>query len=105
SSRRRHTIFSRDWSSDVCSSDLWEYYREALASRAASVATFDVPDEIRTERQVWQRRAGLLEWLSAAPRPLGLLAWSDDLARLARSEERRVGKEGTAPWLTGGENE
>src|SRR5690606_39878213 len=24
SSRRRHTSFSRDWSSDVCSSDLWE---------------------------------------------------------------------------------
>src|SRR6266511_4617553 len=24
SSRRRHTRFSRDWSSDVCSSDLWE---------------------------------------------------------------------------------
>src|SRR5690606_40971486 len=23
SSRRRHTRFSRDWSSDVCSSDLW----------------------------------------------------------------------------------
>src|SRR5690606_40722630 len=22
--RRRHTRFSRDWSSDVCSSDLWE---------------------------------------------------------------------------------
>src|SRR5690606_39935455 len=25
SSRRRHTRFSRDWSSDVCSSDLCEY--------------------------------------------------------------------------------
>src|SRR5207302_6754970 len=25
SSRRRHTIFSRDWSSDVCSSDLDEH--------------------------------------------------------------------------------
>src|SRR5690606_20788713 len=25
SSRRRHTRFSRDWSSDVCSSDLEEY--------------------------------------------------------------------------------
>src|SRR5690606_39500700 len=25
SSRRRHTRFSRDWSSDVCSSDLGEY--------------------------------------------------------------------------------
>src|SRR5690606_39977956 len=24
SSRRRHTRFSRDWSSDVCSSDLWK---------------------------------------------------------------------------------
>src|SRR5690606_39743731 len=27
SSRRRHTRFSRDWSSDVCSSDLWETLR------------------------------------------------------------------------------
>src|SRR5690606_38300678 len=26
SSRRRHTRFSRDWSSDVCSSDLFIYY-------------------------------------------------------------------------------
>src|SRR5690606_40047822 len=29
SSRRRHTRFSRDWSSDVCSSDLW--IRDAVA--------------------------------------------------------------------------
>src|SRR5690606_40724593 len=28
SSRRRHTRFSRDWSSDVCSSDLQEVNRE-----------------------------------------------------------------------------
>src|SRR5690606_39754306 len=26
SSRRRHTRFSRDWSSDVCSSDLFAFY-------------------------------------------------------------------------------
>src|SRR5690606_40832899 len=32
SSRRRHTRFSRDWSSDVCSSDLF-----SLAGRAAVV--------------------------------------------------------------------
>src|SRR5690606_40113180 len=31
SSRRRHTRFSRDWSSDVCSSDLSD---EAVAQRA-----------------------------------------------------------------------
>src|SRR3712207_8340429 len=28
SSRRRHTRYWRDWSSDVCSSDLDEYYME-----------------------------------------------------------------------------
>src|SRR5690606_39393510 len=33
-SRRRHTIFSRDWSSDVCSSDLSRF-----SSRGASRAT------------------------------------------------------------------
>src|SRR5690606_39526599 len=39
SSRRRHTSFSRDWSSDVCSSDLvirrWKFW---LAAENASVA-------------------------------------------------------------------
>src|SRR5690606_40856212 len=28
SSRRRHTRYSRDWSSDVCSSDLFELYKD-----------------------------------------------------------------------------
>src|SRR6266511_4540575 len=31
SSRRRHTRFSRDWSSDVCSSDLGPYGHRLLA--------------------------------------------------------------------------
>src|SRR5690606_39811191 len=31
SSRRRHTRFSRDWSSDVCSSDLVRGFLEAIA--------------------------------------------------------------------------
>src|SRR6266511_506340 len=43
SSRRRHTIFSRDWSSDVCSSDLW------LSARRPAPADY-------TEQ--WQRRCG-----------------------------------------------
>src|SRR5690606_14021529 len=38
SSRRRHTIFSRDWSSDVCSSDLTPF--EDLYRRAAA---YDMP--------------------------------------------------------------
>src|SRR4030043_1298010 len=33
SSRRRHTRCSRDWSSDVCSSDLsWRIYRDVLVA-------------------------------------------------------------------------
>src|SRR5699024_11833549 len=32
SSRRRHTISKRDWSSDVCSSDLLHPYTQALTS-------------------------------------------------------------------------
>src|SRR5690606_41060228 len=32
SSRRRHTIFSRDWSSDVCSSDLVRVYMTTIRS-------------------------------------------------------------------------
>src|SRR5690606_39506250 len=31
SSRRRHTRFSRDWSSDVCSSDLEAHDKDALS--------------------------------------------------------------------------
>src|SRR5690606_34610717 len=31
SSRRRHTRFSRDWSSDVCSSDLSDFFVRSLA--------------------------------------------------------------------------
>src|SRR5207302_5148550 len=34
-SRRRHTRFSRDWSSDVCSSDLIEMLPEPVADEAA----------------------------------------------------------------------
>src|SRR5690606_40869672 len=42
SSRRRHTRFSRDWSSDVCSSDL---LRDALAHPSASGAIDVSTDE------------------------------------------------------------
>src|SRR2546429_6761349 len=42
SSRRRHTRCSRDWSSDVCSSDLHYYLRYALPSEFG-----DVTDEER----------------------------------------------------------
>src|SRR5690606_40774271 len=41
SGRRRHTRFSRDWSADVCSSDLTPPHTEVLLARGP----FTVPDE------------------------------------------------------------
>src|SRR5256886_9349232 len=37
SSRRRHTRFDCDWSSDVCSSDLWVAERATLPRRQVTV--------------------------------------------------------------------
>src|SRR5690606_40117096 len=37
SSRRRHTRFSRDWSSDVCSSDLYEHHDDVQVADNALV--------------------------------------------------------------------
>src|SRR5690606_40989800 len=42
SSRRRHTRFSRDWSSDVCSSDLKRVYLEEEPKVAAIGAGMDI---------------------------------------------------------------
>src|SRR5690606_39545476 len=93
SSRRRHTRFSRDWSSDVCSSDLtvapWRGRNrcvelvEELGPLAA--ATDGVVADL-TERRAAER---LLE--------RDHTLWQDDPTEVAdrlRSEERRVGKEG-----------
>src|SRR5256885_10864022 len=43
SSRRRHTRLQGDWSSDVCSSDLWLKNRSAEAIRV-TVADVPMPD-------------------------------------------------------------
>src|SRR5690606_40214727 len=88
SSRRRHTSFSRDWSSDVCSSDL----RDWLASERGMAATphaqrsrADVRVELKPafdELPV----AALVDLLEAA---LGTPVQT----AVKRSEERRVGEE------------
>src|SRR5690606_40107455 len=95
SSRRRHTRFSRDWSSDVCSSDLsgksvgifhWPLYESDVAKplpdglwRAAleDGVAIVTPGEHLTARTVVCRTPTALE---------------------DRSEERRVGKEWRSRW-------
>src|SRR5690606_39589913 len=80
SSRRRHTRFSRDWSSDVCSSDL-QRGREPRLLLGVGILVRD-----RQGREHRGRRLGLL------------VARSTTTAPRRRSEERRVGKECRSRW-------
>src|SRR5207302_7547595 len=93
--------FSRDWSSDVCSSDL---YGASLVFQYTPIArpTMEVSDYINAHKipgdAVWQDDAArlLLETnLRCGSRyPLMFLLVNSDSAPLEyRSEERRVGKE------------
>src|SRR5206468_10101412 len=99
-SRRRHTRSDRDWSSDVCSSDLGDgnsgrdlgvaaplgYLERRREGRAADATEVDIDDPVR----------GGAEGLRHARRGLEL----DGVAlTVARSEERRVGKERRARRL------
>src|SRR5439155_2825272 len=74
SSRRRHTRWPRDWSSDVCSSDL---------QMIAKGLHFPVVGALR---QLEQRVFPLLRVVETLERGCG------------RSEERRVGKECGCRW-------
>src|SRR5690606_3948066 len=49
-SRRRHTSFSRDWSSDVCSSDLYLLHRR--------VNLLEKPHSLRSDSRVVHHPAG-----------------------------------------------
>src|SRR5439155_11689655 len=78
SSRRRHTRWPRDWSSDVCSSDLLHYIRQIIADAAKSA--------VLTGRHS--------QWESTLPVPDGRgLPSPEQSFTDTRSEERRVGKE------------
>src|SRR5207302_8310607 len=81
SSRRRHTRFSRDWSSDVCSSDLVIHGDVRLVIERSqdvavvSVVVFALDGKNRDAVIAHQRRGHVI------------------LRGERRSEERRVGKE------------
>src|SRR3712207_8569642 len=77
-SRRRHTRYWRDWSSDVCSSDLEGF-------------VFSL-----TTLYVGQISLGLIDCLGVvAGLNDGVFKVADDVVR---SEERRVGKECRSRW-------
>src|SRR5699024_11644300 len=98
-----HTRSKRDWSSDVCSSDLVQHDRdpltpglirarlvdELLPPRTALVVEVDVDDPL-TDAVLWLRRICVVHTVAAHDR------WTE-FERL-RSEERRVGRECRCVW-------
>src|SRR5690606_40306362 len=77
SSRRRHTRFSRDWSSDVCSSDLANAARSSKRGRLASgsrpAPTRVSPPWPRPPERPDQRSRNGLSSASSRTRPADLL--------------------------------
>src|SRR2546422_1603622 len=86
SSRRRHTRCSRDWSSDVCSSDLTQIEGRAAADGLIQLLHVASGDEKKLNETIGSCTALYLG--------LGAIA----LVVGARSEERRVGKECRSRW-------
>src|SRR2546430_3527099 len=89
SSRRRHTRFDCDWSSDVCSSDLRELAQAIVAALPASglVESAEIAGP------------GFINFRLRKSTQLAVI--TDILAqgeRYGRSEERRVGKECRSRW-------
>src|SRR5947209_16367843 len=76
SSRRRHTRYWRDWSSDVCSSDL----QHLVTKVDAGPPQFEELAASKARVHGQQHRCGQV------------------IAEVDRSEERRVGKECRSRW-------
>src|SRR5690606_40957162 len=88
STRRRHTIFSRDWSSDVCSSDL-TYDPNHPVGRALQTQNLAV-------QAAYEPGSTLKAVTIAAALEIGAVRENEtfycEKGRWKRSEERRVGK-------------
>src|SRR5690606_40078135 len=94
SSRRRHTRFSRDWSSDVCSSDLVSHeinnpltvlqLRLGRLLKRCPAEDADTLDDIETSIQAADEIQNVTVTLRSVVQPVST----------HRSEERRVGKGG-----------
>src|SRR5256886_12362251 len=89
SSRRRHTRFDCDWSSDVCSSD--------LSSRGATMHQVYVGG-MRTEMRRREAEGRPLRVALVGAGRFGTTVAAQLGQMRGRSEERRVGKECRSRW-------
>src|SRR5690606_39979027 len=98
-SRRRHTRFSRDWSSDVCSSDLSAGEQVLANGRRRRTGYFlseFYEPYAALRRQGHELYIATPEGKAPVVDPEGLKDdyWEDE----SRSEERRVGKGWRSRW-------
>src|SRR5689334_24821039 len=89
SSRRRHTRWNCDWSSDVCSSDLARRLRQAHRHVGGEIAMLGIAGTLDDDRGGGRH----LEQNAA-----GEIGEGGEQQLLERSEERRVGKECRSRW-------
>src|SRR5690606_40841833 len=94
--RRRHTSFSRDWSSDVCSSDLGDKIGHPSCEGGKSTGThLHITRKYNGE---WVPAEGPLAFVMSGWKTKAssesLAGWLVKGEEVIRSEERRVGKEG-----------
>src|SRR3712207_7438816 len=86
SSKRRHTRYWRDWSSDVCSSDLYLEHCVAMEEVSRASASVGLSYGAHSNLCVNQIRRN------------GSAAQKRKYLPKLRSEERRVGKECRSRW-------
>src|SRR5439155_18167386 len=91
-SRRRHTSWPRDWSSDVCSSDLRRRSARTRCRRVCGPSTNSPIDGKNLTRVYPGKRDGTVSERIADAITREIIERAD---YLVRSEERRVGKEDT----------
>src|SRR5690606_40368286 len=97
SSRRRHTRFSRDWSSDVCSSDLLGT-EQGVKSDIKTIC-FEEDNMLLLCSDGLSNKVTEQQMLATLNMEAELGTKADTLIELAnRSEERRVGKECSCRW-------
>src|SRR5207253_6147788 len=94
SSRRRHTRWPRDWSSDVCSSDL-----DQPAIKLSLARVFMYTGQINDAKQLLMEARKKASSDPDVHRNLALvLQRLGESNQALRSEERRVGKECRSRW-------
>src|SRR5207247_7144733 len=94
SSRRRHTRSTRDWSSDVCSSDLTSAQADEIEIHGIAAAH---PTVERDESGRCRFLGYIVRWNGLTLYHSGDTLWHPGVLP-ARSEERRVGKECRCRW-------